>query len=56
MMNAERPQPNEISRERKKLMAEFGITHFLMDNFHYRGYRYTNFDDAAAQAKHDLAK
>jgi len=55
MMNAERPQPNEISRERKKLMAEFGITHFLMDNFHYRGYRYANFDDAVAQAKHDLA-
>lgn len=56
MMNAESLQPDKISAERKKLMTEFGITHFLVDNFHYRGYRYTNFDDAVAQARHDLAR
>jgi hypothetical protein len=59
MINSESLLPNEtneLSAERKTLMAEFGITHLLVDNFHYRGHRYTKLDDAIAQARHDLAK
>jgi hypothetical protein len=32
-------------------MAKYGITRVPTDYFHYKGYRYTNLDDAIAQAK-----
>jgi hypothetical protein len=31
-------------------MAEYGITRVAVDYFHYKDYRYTNLDDAIAQA------
>jgi hypothetical protein len=32
-------------------MAKYGITRVPTDYFHYKEYRYTNLDDAIAQAK-----
>jgi hypothetical protein len=32
-------------------MAQYGITRVSVDYFHYKGFRYTNLDDAIAQAK-----
>ena len=34
-----------------KQMAKYGITRVPTDYFHYKEYRYTNLDDAIAQAK-----
>ena len=56
MMKPENPQAGELSAEKRKMMAQLGITHFFIDNFHYREYRYTNFEDAIAQARRDLGK
>ena len=36
-------------------MAKYGITRVPIDYFHYKGYRYTNLDDAIAQAKREHA-
>jgi|GEM_PF-2715083 len=35
-------------------MASYGITCVPIDYFHYGPYRYTNLEDAVAQAKRDL--
>jgi hypothetical protein len=56
MMTRESLRADELSAERKTVMAQLGITHFLIDSFHHREYRYTNFDDAVAQARRDLGK
>jgi hypothetical protein len=37
----------EVSKE----MTKYGITRVPVDYFHYKEYRYTNLDDAIAQAK-----
>lgn len=42
------------SLEQHILMDALGIRHTLSDQFHYREYRYTNLEDAIAQAKRDL--
>lgn len=36
-------------------MIECGITYDPVDHFHYRQFRYTNLEDAVAQAKRDGA-
>lgn len=35
-------------------MAKYGITHVLVDRFHYKSYRYATLGDAIAQAKRDM--
>ncbi|MGC8534920.1 MAG: hypothetical protein ACP5QR_05230 [Rhizomicrobium sp.] len=37
-------------------MAKYSITRVPVDYFHYRQYRYTNLEDALAQAKRDLQR
>jgi hypothetical protein len=37
-----------------ELMAKYGITRVPTDRFHYKFYRYTNLEDALAQAKRDV--
>lgn len=39
-----------LSAEQLELMERLHITHSLVNNFHYRDYRYTKLDDAVAQA------
>jgi hypothetical protein len=34
-------------------MAKYGIKRVPLDYFHYRQFRYTNLEDAVAQAKRD---
>jgi hypothetical protein len=34
-------------------MASYGITKVQVEQFHYRGFRYTNLLDALAQARRD---
>ena len=34
-------------------MSRYGITNVPVDSFRYRGYRYTNLNDAVAQAERD---
>jgi hypothetical protein len=34
-------------------LAEYGITRVPVDYYHYKEFRYTNLDDAIAQAKRD---
>lgn len=46
------PPPGTL--EQHILMEELRIRHTLLDQFHYRDYRYTNLQDAIAQAKRDL--
>ena len=36
-------------------MAKYGITRVPIDYFHYKGYRYTNLDDAIDQVKREHA-
>jgi hypothetical protein len=40
-----------FSTEAAEEMAKHGITHVSVDCFHYGDFRYTNLDDAVAQAK-----
>jgi len=42
-----------INPEATEEMAKYGITRVPVDYFHYKGYRYTNLDDAIAQAKRE---
>jgi hypothetical protein len=37
--------------EAAEAMAKYGITRVPVDYFHYKEFRYTNLDDAIAQAK-----
>jgi hypothetical protein len=40
-----------INPETTEEMVKYGITRVAVDYFHYKEYRYTNLDDAIAQAK-----
>jgi hypothetical protein len=40
-----------INPEAAEAMAQYGITRVPVDYFHYKEFRYTNLDDAIAQAK-----
>jgi len=44
------PDNKPLSAEQLVLMEKLNIRHSVVDNFHYQDYRYTNFDDAVAQA------
>jgi hypothetical protein len=46
----ERP---ELSLKVRQEMDRYGIVRVPADNFFYRDFRYTNVQDALAQAKHD---
>jgi hypothetical protein len=39
-----------INSETAEAMAKYGITRVPVDYFHYKEFRYTNLDDAIAQA------
>jgi hypothetical protein len=45
-----------LSPQQIELMEKLHIRHSLVDNFHYRDYRYTSLDDAIAQASRDQTK
>lgn len=43
--------PDDLRKDASEEMAKFGITRVRVDNFYYGGFRYTNLDDAIAEAK-----
>src|SRR3546814_2342997 len=49
------PYTTLFRSEATEEMAQYGITRVPIDYFHYKGYRYTNLDDAIAQAKREHA-
>jgi len=51
MLAADRKEINPaINYEAAEAMAKYGITRVPVDYFHYQEFRYTNLDDAIAQA------
>ena len=51
MPTADRNEKNPaIKTEAAEAMAKYGITRVPVDYFHYKEFRYTNLDDAIAQA------
>jgi hypothetical protein len=44
-----------VRDDEAELLARFGITRVPVFHYHYRGWRYSNVDDAVAQAKRDVA-
>jgi hypothetical protein len=52
MINTEEQLPR-LSVEAWQEMEKFGITRVPTDSFRYREFRYTNLQDALAQAKRD---
>jgi hypothetical protein len=52
MINTEEQLP-PLSAEARQKMDEYGITRVPTDTFTYREFRYTNLQDALAQAKRD---
>ena len=56
MVPTEHKKPNlSTNPEPSEEMARYGITRVPIDYFHYKSYRYTNLNDAIAQAKRDHA-
>jgi hypothetical protein len=53
LMKLESSAGPTFSPDEQEIMARMGITHSLIDAFHYREYRYSNIEDAVAQAKRD---
>lgn len=50
-----KPDGNPVVGDREaELMVKYGITHVLVDRFHYKSYRYATLGDAIAQAKRDM--
>ncbi len=43
--------PENLGRDFVEEMVKYGIKHVRIDNFLYGGFRYTNLDDAIAEAK-----
>jgi hypothetical protein len=52
MINTEEQLPS-LSAKARQTMEAYGITRVPTDSFQYRGFRYTNLQDALAQAKSD---
>ena len=55
-MQHEKPgsaQNDGSARSDEEKMSRFGITRIPTDYFHYKTFRYTNLNDAVAQAKRD---
>jgi hypothetical protein len=50
MINTEEQLP-ALSVEARQQMEKYGITRVPTDSFRYQGFRYTNLQDALAQAK-----
>jgi hypothetical protein len=50
--NGEEASP-ALSPEAAEEMLKYGITRVPVDYFHYGTYRYTNLEDAVAEAKRD---
>lgn len=51
MASADRKEASPaLSPEATEEMAKYGITHVPVDYFHFGGFRYTNLQDAVAQA------
>ena len=51
MPSADRKEKNPaINSEAAEAMARYGITRVPVDYFHFKEFRYTNLDDAIAQA------
>lgn len=54
------PKTTEKTRAETSLMtteaeiAKYGITRSTVDYFHYRDFKYTNLNDALAQAKREV--
>lgn len=44
-------KPDRNGEDIDDILEEYGITRVLVDYFHFGGYRYTNIEDAVAQAK-----
>ena len=56
MPAADRKEINPaINSEAAEAMAKYGITRVPLDYFHYKEFRYTNLDDAIAEAKRQNA-
>lgn len=47
------PDREPLSAEQLERMAQLGITHSLIDSFHYRQYHYSNLSEAIAQAERE---
>ena len=52
MITSEEQLPT-LSVEERRQMDNYGIARVPKDSFHYREFRYTNLQDALAQAKRD---
>jgi len=52
MITSEEQLPT-LSVEERRQMENYGIARVPKDSFHYRELRYTNLQDALAQAKRD---
>jgi hypothetical protein len=51
--------PKDISRDAQNaanVMTAYGIVRVPVDYFHYKTFRYTNLEDAIAQASRDLIR
>jgi hypothetical protein len=46
-------QPRALSPETRQEMNKYGIIRVATESFHYREFRYSNLQDALAQAKRD---
>jgi hypothetical protein len=46
-----REESPTVAQETAEDMVKYGITRVPTDYFYYKGYRYTNLEDAIAQAK-----
>lgn len=47
------PTPSEL--DEAEVLKRFGISKVLAHHYRYRDWRYSNLEDAVAQAKRDLA-
>ena len=43
---------SDVTTDAAAKMAKYGITRVPVDYYHYKEFRYTNLDDAIAQAKY----
>ncbi len=44
-------EAEDLGRDAGEAMAKYGIIRVRVDNFYYGGFRYSNLDDAIAEAK-----
>jgi hypothetical protein len=53
--HSERTPMSPVHQDEAEMLAHFGITRVPAYQYHYREWRYSNLDDAIAQAKRDDA-